>query len=276
MKKQILSLLAIVCTLSAVAQIDLPAPSPAATLTQKFGLAELKIEYSRPSVKGRKVFGNVVSYDSIWRTGANESTKFTITDSVTIAGKGLAKGTYVLLTRPSKGSWDIIFNKNLNVSYSNYLPEYNVLTVNVKPITTNYTTETFNITTNNIKLNECTVQLAWENTIAEFTVINDPSKKILKQIKQKLDGPTASEYNAMARYYLENNLNMEEALVYINKAVIMDEGYGNLRNKSLILAKMGDKKLAIETAKKSLERAVKNKNLDYIRMNNESIAEWSK
>ncbi len=276
MKKQLLAIFATLFALTSFAQLDLPAPSPNASFTQKFGLAELKVEYSRPGVKGRKIFGNVVPFDSIWRTGANESTKFTINDSITIAGKTLQKGTYVILTRPSKNSWDIIFNKNLAVSYTNYLPEFDVLKINAKTIALANTVENFTISTNNIKNNECLLQFAWENTMVELPLINEIHKKILKQIKQKNDGPSAGEYNSMARYYLESDESLTDALNFSNKSVAMDENYGNLRVKSLILAKMGDKKLAIETAKKSLAKATIANNQDYIRMNNESIAEWSK
>lgn len=276
MKKVIYCSLILFVSFSLTAQINVPAPSPNATFSQKFGLTEIKMEYSRPSVTGRKIFGNVVIFGKIWRIGANESTKFTTTDSITIAGKGLSKGTYIMLAIPNKEEWTIIFNKNLEVSYENYKPEFNVLEVKIKSEKTAQFVETFGIQTNNITKTSCDLELAWENTLVRIPLQNEIHLKIMAQIKQKLAGTTQSEYQAAARYYLENDIDLKLALEYIDKGISMGEGYGNLRLKSLILAKMGNKKAAIEWAEKSLERSKKFDNADYIRMNEESIAEWKK
>jgi len=276
MKKIVCLSLFALSLLSSRAQIDVPVPSPAATVIQKFGLTEIKIDYSRPGIKGRKIFGNIVPFDSIWRTGANSPTTFIANDSLTINGKGLPKGTYIILTRPGKTSWDIIFNKNPLVSYENYIPKDDVLKINVPVNKTNQTVESFTISISDIKSDNCNLNFEWENTAVQLHLMNDVHTKVMNQIKQKLAGPTQSEYTAMARFYFENGENINDALSYINKAVEMGEGYGNLRLKSLILAKSGDKKQAIAVAKKSLERAISFNNQDYIRMNKESIAEWEK
>lgn len=276
MKKTICLLVFITNIVIVNAQIDVPIPSPASTVIQKFGLTEIKLEYSRPSVNNRKIFGNVVPFDSIWRTGANDPTTFTTKDSLTINGKGLAKGTYVILTRPGKISWEIIFNKNPLVSYTNYKPQDDVLRITVPVNKTENTVETFSITTTDIKSNSCNVVFEWENSSVKFQLVNDVHTKVMNQIKQKLAGLTQSEYTTMARFYFENGEDINQALTFINKAVAMGEGYGNLRLQSLILAKSGDKKQAVIAAKKSLERAIVSNNQDYIRMNKESIAEWEK
>ena len=258
------------------AQINVPIASPSATFSQKFGLTEIKMEYSRPSVGGRKIFGNVVIFDKIWRIGANESTKFTTTDSLTIAGKGLSKGTYIMLAIPNKDEWTIIFNNNLAVSYENYKPEFNVLEVKIKPEKMSQFVETFSIQATNITKTSCNLELAWENTLVKIPLVNEVKTKILAEIKQKLAGPTKADYQTIAGYYYENNIDLKSALEYIDKGIAQGEGYGNLRMKSLILAKMGDKKAAIEWAEKSLVRSKMFNNADYIRMNEESIAEWKK
>jgi hypothetical protein len=276
MKKIICLSLFALSLLSSKAQIDVPVPSPASSVIQKFGLTEIKIDYSRPGIKGRKIFGNIVPFDSIWRTGANSPTTFITNDSLTINGQGLPKGTYIILTRPGKASWDIIFNKNPLVSYENYIPKDDVLKINVPANKTNQTVESFTISVSDIKSDNCNLNFEWENTAVQLHLMNDVHTKVMNQIKQKLAGPTQSEYTAMARFYYENNENINDALTYINKAVEMGEGYGNLRLKSLILAKSGDKKQAIAVAKKSLERAISFNNQDYIRMNKKSIAEWEK
>jgi Protein of unknown function (DUF2911) len=276
MKKFSFLTIFILLMMSVGAQINLPVESPVASFTQKFGLTEIKVEYGRPSVKGRKIFGYVVVLDKIWRIGANATTKFTTTDSITVAGKGLPKGTYVMLAIPGKEQWTIIFNKNNEVSYENYKPAFNVLEVKIAPQTNASLVETFSIQTTNITKTTCNLELAWENTLVVIPLANEVNTKIMADIKQKLDGPTKADYQSIAAYYYENGIDLKAAITYIDKAIAQGEGYGNLRTKALILAKMGDKKAAIEWAEKSLARAKKFENADYIRMNEASIAEWKK
>ena len=276
MKNVIFCALLILTSLNIKAQITAPVESPSASFTQKFGLTEIKMEYSRPSVKNRKIFGNVVILDKIWRIGANGSTKFTTTDSITVGGKGLSKGSYIMLAIPNNDEWTIIFNKNLDVSYENYKPEFNVLEVKIKPKKTAEFVETFGIQTNNVTKTSCDLDLAWENTLVRIPLANEVHSKIMAEIKQKLGGPTKADFQTIAGYYYENNIDLKSALEYIDKGIAQGEGYGNLRMKSLILAKMGDKKGAIEWAEKSLVRAKMFNNSDYIRMNEEAIAEWKK
>lgn len=276
MKMKLWLILLLLATGTSYAQINMPMPSPASTVIQKFGLAEIKVEYFRPSMNGRKVFGNIVPYDSIWRAGANEGTFFTVTDSVTINGKSLGKGTYLILTRPGKTSWDIYFNKNLTADYIFYKPEENVFKVTVPSHSNSSPVETFSIRIDDIKSNACNLVIEWENTVVKIPVEENIHARIMEQIKQKLAGPTRSEYSDMARYYLATGGNLNDVLAFANKSIEMSEGYGNLRLKALILAKMGNKKEAIIYAKKSLERAIKFNHQDYVLMNRESIAEWEK
>ena len=279
--KKILSPLSIAAFLllsyTGQAQIDMPAPSPASTVTQKVGMTEIKIEYSRPSMKGRKIFGgDVVPFGALWRTGANSATKITTTDSITIMGKGLAKGTYVLLTKPGKDSWEIIFNKNPAVSVFDYKPESDVLKVMVKPMANSMTVESFTMGVANITNNSADIEIAWENTVVRIPFTNDVDGKVMAQIKQKLDGPTQNDYFAMSQYYFESGKDLKMSLEFANKAIAKGERFWMLRHKSLVQAKLGDKKGAIESATKSLALAKEAKNDDYVRMNEKSIAEWTK
>ena len=261
------------------AQIETPQPSPGASLTQKVGMTEVKVEYSRPSMKGRKIFGDIVPFGDIWRTGANSATKFTTTDSITVMGKGLAKGTYMLLTRPGKDSWEIIFNKNPAASASNYTPEIqkdDVVKVMAKPISLPMSIENFTFGMNNVTATSANLEMMWENTYVAIPFTNDVDSKVMAQIKQKLDGPTQNDYFAMSQYYFDNGKDLKEALDFANKAVAKGERYWMLRHKSLVQAKMGDKAGALVTAKRSLELAKEGKNMDYVRMNEKSIAEWAK
>ncbi len=259
------------------AQLETPAPSPASTVTSKVGMTEIKIEYSRPAMKGRKVFGgDVVPFGELWRTGANSATKVTTTDSITIMGKGLAKGTYVLMTKPGKDSWEIIFNKNPAVSVFGYKPEDDVLKVNVKTINNPLTVESFTMGVSNITNTSADIEIAWENTVVRIPFTNDVDSKVMAQIKQKLDGPTQNDYFAMSQYYFDSGKDAKQALEFVDKAIAKGERFWMLRHKSLVQAKLGDKKGAIESAKRSLALAQEAKNNDYIRMNEKSIAEWSK
>lgn len=274
MKKSILVLIISVITLAATAQLTIPAPSPGASFTQKFGLTEIRVDYSRPGVKGRKIFGAVVPFGDIWRAGANEPTKFTTTDSITVGGMGLAKGSYVVLVRPSQTDWEVIFNKNPEVSYTNYKPADDVIKVKV-PTQKNAMVESFTIAANNVAFNKCDLEFSWENTLVRLPLVNETDAKITAQIQQRLDGPTGGEYQAMARYYYDMNKDAKKALDLVDMGIKKGgEGMTNLWLKSMLQARLGDKKGASVTATNSLERAKKANNQDYIRMNEKNLAEW--
>jgi hypothetical protein len=259
------------------AQIETPQPSPAATLTQKVGMAEIKIEYSRPAMKGRKIFGgDVVPYGEVWRTGANSPTKITISDSITIMGKGLAKGSYVLMTKPGKDAWEVMFNKNPTASATGFKPEDNVVQVSVPTVALPFKVESFTMGIGNITNTGAHLEIMWDNVSVAIPFTNDVDSKVMAQIKAKLAGPSQNDYQAMSVYYFETGKDLKEALNFTNKAIAMGERFWMLRHKSLVQAKLGDKAGAIATAKRSMELAKEAKNNDYVRMNEKSIAEWSK
>ncbi len=273
-----LSIAALVAlSLTTNAQITTPQPSPGASFTQNVGLTEIKVEYSRPSMKGRSIYGGVVPFGDIWRTGANTPTKFTTTDSITVAGKGLSKGTYVLLTRPGKSEWEIIFNKNPTASSFGFKEEDNVLKVKVPSQDFPVAVESFTMMISDVTNTSASLDIIWDKTIVRVPFTNDVDAKVMAQIKQKLDGPTQNDYYAMSTYYFESGKDPKKALEFIDKA--FEKGkpqFWMLRHKSLVQAKIGDKKGAIASATKSLELAKEAKNNDYIRMNEASIKEWSK
>ncbi|MBL7817445.1 MAG: DUF2911 domain-containing protein [Saprospiraceae bacterium] len=273
-----LSIVAILMlSISINAQITTPQPSPSGSFTQSVGLTEIKVEYSRPAAKGRKIFGGVVPFDAVWRLGANSPTKFTTTDSITVAGKGLAKGTYVLMAKPGASEWEIIFNKNPTASAFGFKEEDNVVKVKVPTQNLPFNVESFSMMIGDITGTGASLDIMWENTLVRVPFTNDVDSKVMAQIKQKLAGPTQNDYYAMSTYYFETGKDLKQALEFCDKALNPNETrFWMLRHKSLIQAKMGDKKGAIATAQKSLEAAKEAKNNDYIRMNEASIKEWSK
>jgi Protein of unknown function (DUF2911) len=266
-------------SVAANAQITMPAASTTAQVKQPVGMTEITLDYSRPSAKGRKIMGEIVPFGAIWRTGANQPTKFTTTDSITVSGIGLAKGTYVIMTKPGKDTWQVMFNKNPKANATDdkaLFPEDNVVSISVPVKKTDFMVETFTMGIGNITNTSASLDIMWENTMISIPFTNDIDSKIMAQIKQKLDGPSQADYFAMSQYYFESGKDAAKALEFADKALAKGERFWMLRHKSLVQAKLGDKKGAIETAKKSLAAATEAKNMDYVRMNEKSIAEWSK
>jgi hypothetical protein len=266
-------------TTVATAQITMPAASTTTQVKQPVGMADITLDYSRPSAKGRKIMGDIVPFGAIWRTGANQPTKFTTTDSLTVSGIGLPKGTYVIMTKPGKDAWQVMFNKNPKANATDekaLFPEDNVVSITVPVTKTAVPVETFTIGIGSITNTSATLDIMWENTAVSIPFTNDIDSKIMAQIKQKLDGPSQADYFAMSQYYLESGKDNAKALEFVNKALEKGERFWMLRHKSLVQAKLGDKKGAIETARKSIAAAQEAKNMDYVRMNEKSIAEWVK
>jgi len=244
------------------------------------GLTDVEIVYSRPSARGRAVFGNLIPFGELWRTGANENTTVSFSDDVVIDGKTLAKGKYALYTKPKADDWEIIFySKTDNWGNPEAWDETKVaLRTNAKPGISNNTVETFTIGISNIDSNFAFLELSWENTLVAIKFEVPTQKKATASIEKALAGPTAGDYFSSAQYFYQSNGDLAKALNYVNKALDLnkDKPFWYFRLKSLIQAKMGDKKGAIETAKISLAAAEAAKNQDYVKMNKDSIEEWSK
>lgn len=263
------------------AQVQVPQMSTKAKIEQVVGLTDISIEYTRPNMRGRSVFGDLVPYGRMWRTGANVNTIITFGDDVVIDGKTLKKGKYALYTLPKAESWDVIFYSNTN----NWgLPETwdeskVALKTTVKPIALGRNIETFTLALNNVNVDAADLEISWEKTMVAVRIEVPAEKMALASIDQTLAGPKAGDYFASAQYYFLINKDMNKALTWIDRAIELSGSqvpYYFLRLKSQIQAKLGDKKAAIETAKKSLELAEKASNADYIKMNKDSILEWSR
>lgn len=278
MKKIRLFTLAIATTFafSATAQIKSPQPSPTAEIEQTVGLTKVEIEYSRPGKKDREIFGKLVPFGEIWRTGANAATKIEISDDIKINGKELKKGKYALYTIPGENEWTIIFHNNLSHWGSgDYKEEEDALRITAKPKKIDATIETFTIEFGNFTTTAGKLMLMWDNTVVTMDIETNAMEQVEAQIKSVLlDGPDAGAYAAGADFYLEKGENLEQALTWINKAIEKKpEAFWYIHRKANVLAKMGKKKEAIATANKSIEVAKANKGGDfgYIARNEELI-----
>jgi hypothetical protein len=279
MKKLILTFLVLTISFTGFSQIQTPQPSPSSKIEQKVGLTDVTLEYSRPSMRGRKIFGDLVPYGKVWRTGANANTKISFSDDVTIDGQTLKAGSYAIYTIPNETSWDIIFYATTdNWGTPQKWDDANVVakaTAEVYPLP--FAVETFTLDIDNLSNGGATLGMFWENAYVgvKFNVPTD--NKVLANINDVMNGtPTAKDYYAAAVYYLQELKDINRAQEWMEKAMSMTEkpAYWQLRQQSLIYAKAGNKKAAIETAKKSLAGAEEAGNADYVKMNKDSLKEW--
>jgi hypothetical protein len=262
------------------AQIQTPSASPFSKVEQKIGLTDVTIEYSRPAMKGRTIYGGLVPYDLVWRTGANSATKITFSDDVTVGGAKVAKGSYALLSKPGMKTWTFMLYPHNSTNFSSYLES------DVQPIT--FTTEAIKMPAgvnvesmmmgfDNISYTGGDLFLLWDNLYVPVPIQVNTDQAVEASIAKVMAGPTSGDYYSAANYYLTSGKDLNKALEWVNRSIEMgNEKFWVLRAKSLIQAGLGDKKGAIMTANRSLELAREAKNADYIKMNEDSIAEWKK
>ncbi len=280
--KKILLIAAFAFTvMSAGAQVTAPQASPKSEIEQVIGLTKVEVDYARPAKKGRLVFGDLVPYGKVWRTGANENTIVTFSDDIVIDGQKLPKGEYALYTLPKADAWEVMFyNDTKNWGLPAAWDESKVvLRTKVSPVTLAKDVEYFTIDVNPIDANNGELLIKWEKTAVPLKFGVPTHEKTMNSIKTSLtENAKASDYYAAGQYLFQSDGDMKQALEYINKSISMqpEAPFYMLRQKSLVQAKLGDKKGAIETAKLSLKAAEQAKNDDYIKMNKDSILQWSK
>jgi hypothetical protein len=282
MNKIILVLAMIMATLFTKAQVKTPQASPRQIVTQTVGLTDVEINYCRPGAKGRSVFGGLVPFGKLWRTGANENTTISFSEDVVIDGKTLPKGKYALYTIPNVENWDVVFYKTTdNWGTPEAFSESNVvLKAKAKAEVLPKKAETFTIGINGLDNNFAFLEMYWENSYVALKFEVPTQKTAMANIDKVLAGPSAGDYFSAAQYLFQSDSDITKAKSYVDKALEMnkekEKPFWQLRLKSLIQAKQGDKKGAIETAKLSQSAAEIAKNQDYVKMNKDSIAEWSK
>jgi len=280
MKKLIFSLLLTVAfSFGALAQIQTPAASPEQTLTQSVGLSSVTVQYSRPAMRGRAIFGDLVPMDKLWRTGANKNTLVTFESDATVGGSPLKAGTYALYTVPSKDEWTVYFYTDTeNWGLPKPWDESKIAAVyKVKAQSLDSSVESFTITIDKVADSGAHLTISWENTSVAIPFGFDTESAVMQTIERTMNGPAAGDYYQAAVYYLNADKDINKAKIWIDKAIAMSEpAYWYYRQKALIYAKSGDKKGAIAAAERSMELAQAAGNQDYVAMNKKSLAEWTK
>ena len=274
----LLPMLLMLGTLIIEAQISTPASSPFSKLQQTVGLTDVTIEYSRPSMKGRTIFADdgLVPFGKIWRTGANQATKITLSKDVQVEGKDLKAGSYAVLTKPDANSWEIHFFNFETPGFGFYLDKTPALVITVPSTSLPFDLETFTFNIDNLQNDGATIQIAWANTLVPIGLSVWTDKEVVASIERVMAGPSSNDYFNAASYYHAAGKDLDSALDWVTKATSGDNpAFWQVRTKALILADMGKKDEAIKAAKWSLELAKKANNDDYIRMNEKSIKEWS-
>lgn len=289
MKRTLLTILTSASLMiGAQAQIVTPQPSPAGSITSRVGLTDIKVDYSRPKMKGRKIFGSgdgfLIPFGQIWRTGANAGTIISFEDEITFGGKTVAPGQYLIFTKPGASNWDVMLYSDvaLGGNVAGYKAENEVVKVTVPSSKLTETVETFTINVANISEDNTSahLQITWENTAVNVEIKVDFDKKVLESISANTKVNPAN-LRAAANYYFTTNRDLGQALKWIDTYLADGNNsrqFWNVHLKAQILAKMGNKKAALETANKSLEMAKANPNGDfgYISRNEELITSIKK
>jgi tetratricopeptide (TPR) repeat protein len=285
--KKIAFFILVVCFYQGFSQINHPKASPLSKIEQTVGLSKITITYSRPAARGRTIFGNradgqpaLVPYGRIWRVGANESTKITFDSEVNILGNSLSKGTYAIYAFPEANEWQLVFHNNTTHwgdGRTAYNPEEDALRVTVHPKQTLNYQENFLISFDDITHHTATLNLHWAGTEVSLPMTFNTQELMEAQIEEELKGsPTAQTYYEIARYYQEQDSNLPQALMYLNKAIELGgDTYYFHRVKSLVQAKLEDYKGAIQSAEKSLQIAQDLGKDEFVRMNRKNSMDWN-
>ena len=261
-------------------QINTPRFSPATEIKQMVGLTEIEVQYSRPSMRGREIFGNLVPYDKIWRTGADNSTKIRFTTDVMVDGNSIKAGTYSIFSIPNQNEWTVMFYSDVELwgvprdwSDDKIVFSSNYKVNKINPV------ETFTISFDDLNNNDVNMSISWENSSVNIKIDVPTRSMVEKDINNVLnDNPKASDYYAAAVFYRQENINLSQALLWMNKAIEMFDNprFYHYRQQSLLMAANNKFSDAIDAANKSLDDAIKADNQSYVKMNRQSIAEWSK
>ncbi|HXD79445.1 MAG TPA: DUF2911 domain-containing protein [Puia sp.] len=273
--QKILPLLAVCCSLMLAVRaqtLKTPPVSAPQFVRQDFGLSSIELSYSRPGVKGRKIFGDLVPFGKVWRTGANQATTLTFGDTVSIGGTTIPPGKYGLLSIPGADSWTFIISHQTDVtSPAAYRQDQDIVRVDAAPHQLPFSVETMTLEFSNLTGSSCNLDLLWDNVAIGFPISTNTDARVMAQIGNLMNRDTHPYYQA-AIYYLDNGKDLNKALGWFDKAIAEDPTYFAVYQKARCLAKLGRKQDAVATAQKSMELARKAGNSDYVALNEKLIA----
>lgn len=259
------------------AQINTPQPSPISTLQQKVGLTDVEIVYCRPGVKDRTIYGDLVPYGEMWRTGANASTKIKFSHDVVLGGQEVPAGEYALYTIPGETNWTVVVHKNTTYwGVGDYKEEDDLVRFELasSKLADKVETMTFNIS--DVVMDAANINLDWENTRLSIPLKVEVDERVEADIEKAMKGVTPGTYYQAASYYLEADKDMNQALTWIEKALEKEEKFWYVRKKALIHAKLGNYSSAIKAAERSMALAQEADYPSYVENNRKSIEEWTK
>ena len=258
----------------ATPKVDFPAPSPACTIKQRVGLTDIEVVYSRPGVKGREIFGGLVPYGQVWRTGANAATKVTFSTAVKLNGTDIPAGTYALFTIPGESEWTVIINRGAAQWGSfQYDEKADVARFKTTPVPFAEQIETFTIEFNRIRDESAFMDLVWDHTVVPIHIEIPLTDKLAPQIEAVMasDAPQKPYFQA-AQFYYDHGLDLKKASQWVDAAITNREAHYIVHLKAKILAKLGDKEGAIAAAKRSTALAIKAKDPGYVKLNEDLIS----
>lgn len=279
MKKLFLIVCLVAFTYAADAQITTPQPSPFSKIEQKVGLTDVTLEFSRPGMRGRTIFGDLVPYGKVWRTGANANTKITFSTDVTVNGQNLKAGSYAIYTIPNKEKWEVMFYTDSNNwgTPRKWDDSKVAVKTSAEVVPMPVKIETYTMTFDDLTNNSAVIGILWENAYVGIQFETPTDKAVQASIDKVMNGPAPNDYYAAAVYYKQEGKDIAQAVKWIDKAIEMTKDqprFWYYRQQSLIHAKAGNKKGAIAAAKTSLDLATKAGNADYVKMNKDSLKEW--
>ncbi len=259
------------------AELQFPQASPAGKFEQRVGLTDISVEYSRPGVKGRKIFGGLQPYGEIWRTGANTATKLSFSGDVKFGGSAVPAGSYALFTIPGEKEWTVILNKVEGQwgAYT-YDEKQDQLRVKVKPVALTESVETMTIGLGDLRDDSATLEIVWDKTRVPVKIETDLVKTMVTKIEAAMAGDGKKPYFPAAMFYFEHNLDLKKSVTWIDAAIKENPtALWIIYRKGLILEKLGDKAGAIAAATQSMELAKKAEPAlaeEYTRLNQQLIA----
>lgn len=271
----ILMLLFLVSVAAYSQQLQMPQASPSAKISQQFGLSTVTVDYSRPSAKGRKIFGELVPYGQVWRTGANNATQLDFSTEVVIAGQKVPAGKYALYAIPEKDSWTMILSKNTELwGAMGYQETEDLVRFQAVSSKTKQKYETFEIGFNSITDNSTELSLKWENTQAAFKIETNVDPIVMEQIQKNVIDANSTDPTLLfqaATYYYTSGKDLNQAYEWVKQSTDAQPQYWTVHLRAKIENALGMKTEAFDSATKSKNMAAEAKNPDYVALNERLI-----